>query len=231
MDKGTSAARMSRRIACALVALCMLMPLFALPAQAAAAEGMIGSVSDSVTEVEQFMANGTGTHVVTASALNVRTGPGTSYSVCGRLYRGDRVNVVSLSGSYCRIQAASGDYGYVARQYLDAAAVDAALEEGTTVEIVTDVYEKIPPAETKVILDTAGEFVTYTDETKVKKKARDGIKVKSYRVVKVNGEEVSRELLRDDYYKEVQGEVYQGVTPREGANIPAEDAGGNTEGA
>ena len=50
-------------------------------------------------------------------------------------------------------------------------------------------------------------------------------------MVKVNGEEVSRELLRDDYYKEVQGEVYQGVTPREGANIPAEDAGGNTEGA
>ena len=81
MDKGISAARMSRRIRCALVALCMLMPLFALPAQAAAVEGMIGSVSGSVTEVKQFMANGTGTHVVTASALNVRTGPGTSYSV------------------------------------------------------------------------------------------------------------------------------------------------------
>ena len=105
------------------------------------------------------------------------------------------------------------------------------LEEGTSIEIVTDVYEKVQPPETKVILDTAGEFVTYTDETKVKKKAREGIKVKSFRVVKVNGEEVSRELLRDDYYKEVQGEVYQGVTPREGANIPAEDAGGNTEGA
>ena len=51
-------------------------------------------------------------------------------------------------------------------------------------------------------------------------------------MVKVNGEEVSRELLRDDYYKEVQGEVYQGVTPREGAsNIPEEGSGGNTEGA
>ena len=97
---------------------------------------------------------------------------------------------------------------------------------------MTDIYEKIPPAETKTILDTAGEFVTYTDETKVKKKARDGVKVKSFRVVKVNGEEVSRELLRDDYYKEVQGEVYQGVTPREGAsNIPEEGSGGNTEGA
>ena len=42
----------------------------------------------------------------------------------------------------------------------------------------------------------------------------------------------SRELLRDDYYKEVQGEVYQGVTPREGTgNIPEEGSGGNTEGA
>ena len=51
-------------------------------------------------------------------------------------------------------------------------------------------------------------------------------------LVKVNGEEVSRELLRDDYYKEVQGEVYQGVTPREGTgNIPEEGSGGNTEGA
>ena len=95
------------------------------------------------------------------------------------------------------------------------------LDEGTTVEIVTDVYETIKPAETKVILDTKGEFVTYTDETKVKKKARDGVKVKSFRVVKVNGEEVSRQLLRDDYYKEVQGETYQGVTPREaGATAP-----------
>ena len=34
-------------------------------------------------------------------------------------------------------------------------------------------------------------------------------------VIKKDGEEVSRELLRDDYYKEVQGEIYQGVTPRE----------------
>ena len=57
--------------------------------------------------------------------------------------------------------------------------------------------------------------MTYTDETEVKKKARDGIKVRSYRVIKKDGEEVSRELLRDDYYKEVQGEIYQGVTPRE----------------
>ena len=106
------------------------------------------------------------------------------------------------------------------------------IRKGTTIEIVTDVYEKVQPPETKVILDTAGEFVTYTDETKVKKKAREGIKVKSFRVVKVNGEEVSRELLRDDYYKEVQGEVYQGVTPREGTgNIPEEGSGGNTEGA
>ncbi len=90
------------------------------------------------------------------------------------------------------------------------------LPEGMTVDIITEVYETIKPAEPKTVLDTAGEFVTYTDETKVKKKARDGVKVKSFRVVKQGGEEVSRQLLRDDYYKEVQGEIYQGVTPREG---------------
>ena len=96
------------------------------------------------------------------------------------------------------------------------------LDEGTTVEIVTDVYETVKPAETKVILDTKAEYVTYTDETKVKKKALDGIKVKSFRVVKFNGEEKSRQLLRDDYYKEVQGEIYQGVTPREtGSTTPS----------
>ena len=78
---------------------------------------------------------------------------------------------------------------------------------------MTDVYETIEPEEPKIILDTEGEHVTYTDETEVKKKARDGIKVRSYRVIKKDGEEVSRELLRDDYYKEVQGEIYQAGTP------------------
>ena len=98
------------------------------------------------------------------------------------------------------------------------------LEEGTEIKIVTDVYEKIKPTETKITLDTDAQYVTYTDETHIKKKPRDGVKVKSYRVIYKNGEEVSRELLRDDYYKEVQGETYQGVTPREGgAAVPEEN--------
>ncbi len=88
------------------------------------------------------------------------------------------------------------------------------LDEGVSIDIVTDIYEKIEPAETEIILDNKAEFVTYTDETKVKKKARTGYKVRSYRVYKLNGEETSREQLRDDYYEPVQGVVYQGVTPR-----------------
>ena len=73
------------------------------------------------------------------------------------------------------------------------------------------------------MLDTKAEYVTYTDETYEKKKSRAGTKVRSYRVTKMNGEETDRELLRDDYYKEVTGIIYQGVT--EGAD----QTGGSTD--
>ncbi|MDR3086192.1 MAG: VanW family protein [Christensenellaceae bacterium] len=94
------------------------------------------------------------------------------------------------------------------------------LEEGMSYEIVNEVYETIPAPEIEIIPDTAAEFVAYTDETHVKKKGRDGVKVRSYRVEKKNGEELSRELLRDDYYKEIQGISYVGVTPRPAGSTP-----------
>jgi vancomycin resistance protein YoaR len=94
------------------------------------------------------------------------------------------------------------------------------LEEGVSYEIVNEVYETIPAPETEIIPDTAAEFVTYTDESYIKKKGHDGVRVRSYRVEKKNGEELSRELLRDDYYKEIQGVHYVGVTPRPGGATP-----------
>lgn len=106
------------------------------------------------------------------------------------------------------------------------------LEEGLSYEIVSDVYETIPAPEPEVVLDTKAEYVTYTDETYEKKKSRAGTKVRSYRVTKMNGEETDRELLRDDYYKEVTGIIYQGVTTRPEGEVPAEGAdqtGGSTD--
>lgn len=94
------------------------------------------------------------------------------------------------------------------------------LEDGLTYEIVSEVYETIQPPEAEVVLDVNAELATYTDETKVKKKARNGVKVRSYRVTKMNGQEIDRQPLRNDYYKEVQGMVYQGVTTRPGGENP-----------
>lgn len=109
--------RLALKALCVVMALCIGAPAFAAPARADSDSGLIGS-SSGVRVISQFMANGTGTHVVTAAALNVRTGPGTGYSISGRLHRGDRVQVVAITGDFCRIVAGNGDYGYVSRQYL-----------------------------------------------------------------------------------------------------------------
>lgn len=140
-------------------------------------------------------------HSMPVSYVDVGTDAAVAYDYKDLIFKNNTDYPIFLEGRVSGNSVVFSIYGYP-------------LEEGTEIEIVTDVYETIEPEEPKIILDTEGEHVTYTDETKVKKKARDGIKVRSYRVIKKDGEEVSRELLRDDYYKEVQGEIYQGVTPR-----------------
>ena len=138
-------------------------------------------------------------HSMPVSYVDVGTDAAVAYDYKDLIFKNNTDYPIFLEGRVSGNSVVFSIYGYP-------------LEEGTEIEIVTDVYETIEPEEPKIILDTEGEHVTYTDETKVKKKARDGIKVRSYRVIKKDGEEVSRELLRDDYYKEVQGEIYQGVT-------------------
>lgn len=141
-------------------------------------------------------------HSIPVSYVPVGTDAAVAYDYKDLIFKNNTDYPIFIEGRVSGNTVAISIYGYP-------------LEEGTEIEIVTDVYETIEPDEPKIILDTEGEYVTYTDETKVKKRERDGVKVRSYRVIKKNGEEVSRELLRDDYYKEVQGEIYQGVTPRE----------------
>jgi len=57
------------------------------------------------------------THAVTAGTLNVREGPGSSYSRIGGLTSGKRVTVVNTQGEWSKIQYDSG-YGWVMSQYL-----------------------------------------------------------------------------------------------------------------
>ena len=57
------------------------------------------------------------TGTVTASSLNVRTGPGTKYSRVGLLYRGAKVTITGESGSWYQIKSGSLS-GYVSKSYI-----------------------------------------------------------------------------------------------------------------
>ena len=149
-------------------------------------------------------------HSLPVSYVDVGTDAAVAYDYKDLVFRNNTEYPIFIEGRVSGSSVVVSVYGYP-------------LEEGTEIKIVTDVYEKVQPAETKITLDTDAQYVTYTDETYVKKKAREGVKVKSYRVIYKDGQEVSREKLRDDYYKEVQGETYQGVTPRDGSVVVPEE--------
>ncbi|NLO82604.1 MAG: SH3 domain-containing protein, partial [Clostridiales bacterium] len=59
----------------------------------------------------------TKTGIVTASALNVRSGPGTGYSRIGYLTKNAKVEIIGQSGSWYKIKFANGT-GYVSSKYI-----------------------------------------------------------------------------------------------------------------
>lgn len=56
--------------------------------------------------------------VVTASALNLRSGPGTGYKITGLLMKGTEVTVTAAKSSWYQVQTAAGKTGYVYGGYL-----------------------------------------------------------------------------------------------------------------
>lgn len=57
--------------------------------------------------------------VVTAKALNLRSGPGTEHGVAGKLVKGDRVRVLDEQGDWKRVQSEkSGSEGWASARYL-----------------------------------------------------------------------------------------------------------------
>ncbi len=55
---------------------------------------------------------------VTGNDVNTRSGPGTNFYTCGKLYRGDRVQVVRTSEGWSAITPPPGSYSWVAVQYV-----------------------------------------------------------------------------------------------------------------
>lgn len=55
---------------------------------------------------------------VTASALNVRSGPSTNNSIVGKAYRGNTVEILENSNGWSKIKLSNGQVGWASAQYL-----------------------------------------------------------------------------------------------------------------
>ncbi|MEH7339376.1 SH3 domain-containing protein [Priestia megaterium] len=71
------------------------------------------------------------TYTVTASTLNVRSGAGTSYASIGSVTKGQKLSVVSKSGSWYKINY-NGRTGYVSSDYVQASGTTTPPAESTT---------------------------------------------------------------------------------------------------
>ncbi len=82
------------------------------------------------TEATQAAATMTGT--ITGSTVNVRKGAGTSYSVIGKLVKGDVVDVIEQGATWTKISIGTRD-GYVSNDYISVTSVAAASSKPKTV--------------------------------------------------------------------------------------------------
>ncbi|WP_416420375.1 SH3 domain-containing protein [Priestia aryabhattai] len=91
------------------------------------------------------------TYTVTASTLNVRSGAGTNYASIGSVTKGQKLSVVSKSGSWYKINY-NGRRGYVSSDYVQASAT-------ASPKLVVDSFKTLGNAQ-QVILVTADNYDT-----------------------------------------------------------------------
>ena len=84
--------------------------------------GSTGYVSSQYLSDNTTSTNTT-TKYVAATTLNVRSGAGTSYSVLGSLSKGTKVEVISTTNGWSKINY-NGSIGYVSSQYLSSSSTD-----------------------------------------------------------------------------------------------------------
>lgn len=87
--------------------------------------GMLGYVNSSY--LSNYYPSGSGYPVVTpngtvfkvtTAALNIRSGPGTNYSVIGVLKKGDQVTRIGQSGKWFKVSTSNGAEAWVSSKYL-----------------------------------------------------------------------------------------------------------------
>jgi len=73
-----------------------------------------------VSEVAKEVQVGTGPHVadVVGNDVYIRSGPGTNFYHCGKLYKGDRVQVIKVQQGWSCIAPPPGCFSWIAMQYV-----------------------------------------------------------------------------------------------------------------
>ena len=92
------------------------------------ASAMMASVALPLVNVSQVEA-AADMRTVTASSLNFRSGPSTSYRIIGSLYKGQKVEYISTSGEWLKVKY-NGTTGYVHGDYVTKS--DNVSSQGTT---------------------------------------------------------------------------------------------------
>jgi hypothetical protein len=110
---------------------------------------------------------------ITGNDVYIRSGPGTNFYDCGKLYKGDRVEVVSTQFGWSRIVPPAGSFSWISMQY-----VSVHLDDPTVGDVTGDV-----------------SVYAGSDAVKPMHSDREQVKLKRGDKVKLLGEE------RDDYYK------------------------------
>lgn len=79
---------------------------------------MVLSVSNISTAMTHYQTVGTTTGLVTASALNVRQGPGTNYKIVTMIYKNEYIRIFAQIGDWYVIQTNNDYVGMVSKKYV-----------------------------------------------------------------------------------------------------------------
>ena len=87
-------------------------------------------LSSAVVAIGATNSYATQTGTVTASALNIRSGAGTNYSVITKVYKGESVNILDSSNGWNKVELSNGKVGWASSDYIN---INHNLQNGTNI--------------------------------------------------------------------------------------------------
>ncbi|MBO5226630.1 MAG: SH3 domain-containing protein [Ruminococcus sp.] len=118
------------------------------------------TVTTAVTEpVIEFTEDGAGTYTVNATSLNMRSGPGTSYSIILSIPNEAQVTVTATGGNWAKVSY-NGYEGYCSMDYLVAYVETSSVESTTTTETTTTAVETTAETTTETTTSVSEETTT-----------------------------------------------------------------------